>query len=68
MLRPRPAPVRWLELLVVVLATSGLAACNFVTGAAGLTVEDEQDDDDGGAGAGSSAGGCAAGEILKYEA
>lgn len=56
MLRPRPALVRWLELFVVVLATAGLAGCNLVTGAAGLTVEDEQDDD-GGSGAASSTGG-----------
>lgn len=60
MLRSRPTHVRWLELLVLILATSGLAACNLVTGAAGLTVEDEQDDD-GGSGAGSAAGGAGAG-------
>jgi len=61
MLRPRPTAVRWLELSVVLLAMSGLAACNLVTGAAGLTVEDGEKDHGSGAGAGDPVGGTGAG-------
>jgi hypothetical protein len=50
--------VRWLELMLVVCATLGLVGCNYVTGAAGITVADDDDDGDGsGAGTPTGAGG-----------